>query len=101
MALWQTSSDQLLSSRRTCKKVLTLGRGVTSNWAFGRRVLKMVYEKVKGTALPPTSLLFEGATYDLGWDGQRTGGMTIDTSSLPTSDFALYVSLGLRRQKLT
>lgn len=51
----------------------------------------MVYEKVNGTALPPASLLFEGSTYDLGWDGQRKDVMAIDTSSLPTADFALFV----------
>lgn len=51
----------------------------------------MVHEKVNGTALPPASLLFEGSTYDIGWDGQRAGVSAIDISSLPTADFALFV----------
>lgn len=50
----------------------------------------MVYEKMNGTQLPPTRLLFEGSTYDLEWDGQRNSS-AVDVSSLPTSDFALYL----------
>lgn len=43
-------------------------------------MLNMVFEKVNnGTTLPPGSLLFEGSTYDIGWDGQRVGISAIDT----------------------
>ena len=43
-----------------------------------------------GTPLPAASLLFEGKTYDLGWDGLR-GSAEFDEATLPTSDFALFL----------
>ncbi|KAF2720209.1 hypothetical protein K431DRAFT_271272 [Polychaeton citri CBS 116435] len=64
--------------------------GTSSNWSFGRRILTMVHEKVFGGPLPPTSLLFEGSAYDLGWDGCRTS-ISIDDVLLPTTDFALFL----------
>ena len=64
--------------------------GVSSNWSFGRRVLRLVHEKVNDTPLPAEGLQFEGSTYDLGWDGHRRT-VAIDTSSLPTSDFAMFL----------
>ena len=64
--------------------------GTTSNWSFGRRVLSMVHEKVHNTPLPTVSLLFEGATYDLGWDGRRQQSAD-ETVALPTSDYALFL----------
>ncbi|KAF2174009.1 hypothetical protein M409DRAFT_62193 [Zasmidium cellare ATCC 36951] len=64
--------------------------GVSSNWSFGRRILRMVYEKINGTELPPDSLLFEGSTYDLEWDG-HISSTSVDVSTLPTSDFALFL----------
>ncbi|KAK4613741.1 Proline utilization trans-activator [Fulvia fulva] len=64
--------------------------GVSSNWSFGRRVLRMVHEKVNDTPLPAEGLQFEGSTYDLGWDGHRRT-VAVDTSSLPTSDFAVFL----------
>ncbi|KAI9677790.1 MAG: hypothetical protein M1822_008102 [Bathelium mastoideum] len=64
--------------------------GVSSNWSFGRRVLSMVHSKVNGAPLSAAALLFEGSTYDLGWDGQRNSAM-VDTSILPAADFATYL----------
>ncbi|EME42292.1 hypothetical protein DOTSEDRAFT_175269 [Dothistroma septosporum NZE10] len=64
--------------------------GVSSNWSFGRRVLRMVHEKVNHAPLPAEGLQFEGSTYDLGWDGHRRT-IAIDPSSLPTSDFAMFL----------
>jgi proline utilization trans-activator len=49
----------------------------------------MVHEKVHNTPLPTLSLLFEGSTYDLGWDGQRQSGD--ESPTLPTSDYALFL----------
>ena len=43
-----------------------------------------------GTPLPAASLLFEGQTYDLGWDGRRAS-VVFDETTLPTSDFALFL----------
>ena len=43
-----------------------------------------------GTSLPAASLLFEGQTYELGWDGRRAS-VVFDESILPTSDFALFL----------
>lgn len=64
--------------------------GVSSNWSFGRRVLRMVHERVTGTPLPTTRLLFEGSTYDLGWDGRRSN-VNADPTKLPTADHAMYL----------
>lgn len=50
----------------------------------------MAYGKVTGIPLPAASLLFEGSTYDLGWDGRRVSAQ-FDTSALPTADFATYL----------
>ena len=43
-----------------------------------------------GTPLPAASLLFDGRTYDLGWDGRRASA-EFDDATLPTSDFALFL----------
>jgi hypothetical protein len=50
----------------------------------------MAHERVSGNALPVNNLLFEGATYDLGWDGRRNAAETEDPV-LPTADFAMYL----------
>jgi proline utilization trans-activator len=50
----------------------------------------MIYEKANGTTLPAAGLLFEGSTYDLGWDGQRTT-VALESTVLPTADFALFL----------
>ncbi|KAL9076447.1 MAG: hypothetical protein Q9157_003656 [Trypethelium eluteriae] len=64
--------------------------GVSSNWSFGRRVLRMVHSKTSEAPLSTAALLFEGSTYDLGWDGQRTSA-NVDSSVLPAADFAIYL----------
>ncbi len=43
-----------------------------------------------GTPLPAASLLFEGQTYELGWDGRRASA-EFDEATLPTPDFALFL----------
>ena len=43
-----------------------------------------------GTLLPAASLVFEGQTYELGWDGRRASA-EFDEATLPTSDFALFL----------
>lgn len=40
--------------------------------------------------MPSTGLLFEGSSYDLGWDGRRSTEQE-DALPLPTADFALYL----------
>lgn len=50
----------------------------------------MAHERISDTPLGASSLLFEGSTYDLGWDGQRTSDQD-DAPVLPTSDFAMYL----------
>ncbi|KAL9584292.1 MAG: hypothetical protein Q9203_004724 [Teloschistes exilis] len=64
--------------------------GTSSNWGFGRRILSNAHERLYGTSLPPASLIFEGQTYDLGWDGRRSCA-EFDEAALPTSDFALFL----------
>lgn len=64
--------------------------GTSSNWSFGRRILSNAHERVYGTPLPAASLLFEGQTYELGWDGRRASA-EFDEATLPTSDFALFL----------
>ncbi|KAL9093941.1 MAG: hypothetical protein Q9165_003864 [Trypethelium subeluteriae] len=64
--------------------------GVSSNWSFGRRVLSMVHSKISEAPLSAATLLFEGSTYSLGWDGQRTSA-NVDSSVLPAADFAIYL----------
>ena len=64
--------------------------GTSSNWSFGRRVLNMAHERISDAPLSANSLLFEGTTYDLGWDGLRTPNDG-DVPVLPTLDFALYL----------
>ena len=50
----------------------------------------MVHSKVNGASLSAAALLFEGSTYDLGWDGHRTSA-NVDMSILPAADFATYL----------
>ena len=64
--------------------------GTSSNWSFGRRILSHAHERVYGTPLPAASLLFEGQTYELGWDGRRASA-EFDEATLPTPDFALFL----------
>lgn len=64
--------------------------GTSSNWSFGRRVHTMAHERVSDSPLAANSLLFEGSTYDLGWDGQKIADQA-EAPVLPTLDFALYL----------
>ena len=64
--------------------------GTSSNWSFARRILSNAHERLYGTPLPAASLLFEGQTYELGWDGRR-GSVELDEATLPTADFALFL----------
>lgn len=50
----------------------------------------MTYEHIYHTPLPPDRLLFDGAAYDLGWDGFRTS-IQSETTVVPTIDFSLYL----------
>ena len=64
--------------------------GTSSNWSFGRRILSNAHERLYGTPLPAARLLFEGQTYELGWDGWRAS-VEFYEATLPTSDFALFL----------
>jgi hypothetical protein len=50
----------------------------------------MTHEALYKSPLPPDSLLFEGSTYDLGWDGSR---ISVDPTPLivPTLDHSIYL----------
>ncbi|KIW77665.1 hypothetical protein Z517_07497 [Fonsecaea pedrosoi CBS 271.37] len=67
--------------------------GTSSNWSFGRRVLAMTHERVMRAPLPPDNLLFEGKSYDLGWDGKRNTSpeSPSEAPALPSADFAMYL----------
>ncbi|KAJ9608633.1 hypothetical protein H2200_006404 [Cladophialophora chaetospira] len=67
--------------------------GTSSNWSFGRRVLAMAHEKVMHEPLSPDNLLFEGKSYDLGWDGTRRPSLAsqAEVPALPSTDFATYL----------
>ena len=51
----------------------------------------MVHERIYNSPLPSTSLLFEGATYDIGWDGRRDTSHDDQPCTLPTPDYALFL----------
>lgn len=66
--------------------------GVSSNWSFGIRVLKLAHEKVFGNAPLPHSILhYEGSTYDIGWSGERTLHDQPLMPVLPPTDFAMHL----------
>lgn len=52
--------------------------------------MSLTHEHIYQEALPTGALLFDGATYDLGWDGLRTAH-NADTPSVPTFDHAIYL----------
>ncbi|KAJ5657435.1 uncharacterized protein N7484_001084 [Penicillium longicatenatum] len=64
--------------------------GTSSNWSFTRRVLSLTHEFIYQEALPTGALSFDGATYDLGWDGLRTPQRP-DLPTVPTFDHAMYL----------
>ncbi|KAJ5772423.1 hypothetical protein N7520_002952 [Penicillium odoratum] len=64
--------------------------GTSSNWSFTRRVLSLTHEFIYQESLPTGALAFDGATYDLGWDGIRTPHRP-DLPTVPTFDHAMYL----------
>ncbi|KAK5807381.1 hypothetical protein VI817_001639 [Penicillium citrinum] len=64
--------------------------GTSSNWSFTRRVLSLTHEHIYQEALPTGALLFDGATYDLGWDGLRKSHSP-ESPAVPTYDHAMYL----------
>ncbi|KAJ5919259.1 hypothetical protein N7466_010202 [Penicillium verhagenii] len=64
--------------------------GTSSNWSFTRRVLSLTHEFIYQESLPTGALAFDGATYDLGWDGIRTPQKP-DLPTVPTFDHAMYL----------
>ncbi|GLI82258.1 hypothetical protein PoHVEF18_010686 [Penicillium ochrochloron] len=64
--------------------------GTSSNWSFTRRVLSLTHEHIYQESLPTGALLFDGTTYDLGWDGLRRP-QDPDIPAVPTFDHALYL----------
>ncbi|KAJ5110164.1 hypothetical protein N7532_002809 [Penicillium argentinense] len=64
--------------------------GTSSNWSFTRRVLSLTHEHVYQEALPTGALIFDGATYDLGWDGLRSSHGS-EVPAVPTFDHAMYL----------
>ncbi|KAL2834277.1 hypothetical protein BDW59DRAFT_156217 [Aspergillus cavernicola] len=64
--------------------------GTSSNWSFARRILSMTHEHLYNSPLPTDSLLFEGSTYDLGWDGSRTT-VYQEAPIVPTLDYSIYL----------
>ena len=66
--------------------------GISSNWSFGIRVLKLAHERVFGNApLPHKILHFEGSAYDVGMDSRRAYSNETPNPPLPTTDFALLL----------
>ncbi|KAJ5376902.1 hypothetical protein N7509_013788 [Penicillium cosmopolitanum] len=65
--------------------------GTSSNWSFARRVLSLTHEHIYQEALPTGALIFDGATYDLGWDGLRRSHSTAEPPAVPTYDHAMYL----------
>ena len=53
----------------------------------------MTHERVMQEPLSPENLLFEGKSYDLGWDGRRdlSSSVHLDSPALPSADFAIYL----------
>jgi hypothetical protein len=64
--------------------------GTSSNWSFARKILGMTHEHLYHSALPTDSLLFEGSTYDLSWDGLRTT-VYAEAPIVPTLDYSIYL----------
>ncbi|KAJ5380211.1 uncharacterized protein N7496_002639 [Penicillium cataractarum] len=64
--------------------------GTSSNWSFTRRVLSVAHQHVHKEPLPTESLIFEGASYNLDWDGWRTDPM-LANPIIPSLDHAQYL----------
>ncbi|CAG9949527.1 unnamed protein product [Clonostachys rosea f. rosea IK726] len=52
--------------------------------------MSLTHEYVHGTPIAPTTLLFDGSAYDLGWDGARVNH-PFDHAPLPTLDHAIFL----------
>ena len=66
--------------------------GTSSNWSFGRRVLKMAHERVMKLPLPTEDLLYEGRVYSFNWiEAPPINRMQERNKGLPSSDFAVYL----------
>ncbi|RMD41182.1 hypothetical protein DV735_g3961, partial [Chaetothyriales sp. CBS 134920] len=63
--------------------------GKSSNWSFGRRVLRMTCDRL-GVQLSTESLHFEGSVYQLEWQILRHQPEP-SAHSLPASDYAIYL----------
>jgi proline utilization trans-activator len=67
--------------------------GTSSTWSFGRLVLLLAQDRIMKAPLSPNELLWEGQTYQLGWNGDRSS----DPSSrggdavLPQADYGVYL----------
>ncbi|KUL89532.1 hypothetical protein ZTR_04282 [Talaromyces verruculosus] len=83
-----------LSTGPSAFTAATTGRtfymGTSSNWSFARRMLSMLYEHLYDKPLPTDSLLFEGSTYDIGWNGSR---IAVDQEApiVPSLDYSIYL----------
>ncbi|KAK7228238.1 hypothetical protein V2G26_000408 [Clonostachys chloroleuca] len=64
--------------------------GTSSTWSFSRRIMSLTHEYVHGTPIAPTTLLFDGSAYDLGWDGARVNH-PFDHAPLPSLDHAIFL----------
>ncbi|KAI5926861.1 hypothetical protein F4810DRAFT_492398 [Camillea tinctor] len=65
--------------------------GTSSNWSFSGRVLRVVHEHVYQRPLPASYLLFDGAAYDLKWDGLRWPQGPSTNVVIPSLDHAIYL----------
>ncbi|KAJ5263252.1 hypothetical protein N7478_010857 [Penicillium angulare] len=64
--------------------------GTSSNWSFTRRVLSLTHDRIYQEPLPTGALAFDGAIYDLGWDGLR-GNHRSEIPTVPSFDHAMYL----------
>ncbi|KAF2685815.1 hypothetical protein K458DRAFT_18001 [Lentithecium fluviatile CBS 122367] len=64
--------------------------GTSSNWSFHGQVLGLVHLHVRKTPLPGAELLFDGAAYDLPWDGSRSVS-DASTPIIPSIDYAIFL----------
>lgn len=72
--------------------------GVSSNWSFTRRILRMTYEYVHQSAVPSPGLVFDGETYIVECDGDDPEDDTNFSEdgaksviSIPTKEYAIHL----------
>jgi proline utilization trans-activator len=68
---------------------MTLYLGTSSDWSFTQKILSMVYERVCNGPMPPNGRVFEGQTYNLGWDGKPAQSPV--PPALPDIDHAVHL----------